>query len=101
MQHRGEVAEPLRELEPAAEHRVVHAEDLRHSPRPADPLADVRRQRLGGKTRRLGKVEIGRAPTAAVHLQGGVSVLGDGLHRDTTDVVQGAAAEDRARSAEE
>ncbi|MDT4850786.1 hypothetical protein FQZ97_849460 [compost metagenome] len=101
MQHGVGVAQPLEQAEPLAEQGVVHAEDLHHAPRPADPLAHVGGQAVGGQARRQGDAHVRRVPPGAVQAQGGVGVLGDGLGRETADVVQGFAAQHRAGAAEE
>ena len=101
VQHRVEVAQPLRPVQPAAEQRVVDAEDLRHAARPADALAHVARQALGRQARGLRQREVGGVPAAAVHLQRGVGVLGHGLDRDAADFLDRRAAQHRAGAAEE
>ncbi|MNO02587.1 hypothetical protein D3C81_2230440 [compost metagenome] len=42
VEHGVDVAETLRELQPFTRQRVIETENLHHSARPADTLADVR-----------------------------------------------------------
>ncbi len=99
--HRVEVAEALGPLQAAGEERVVDAQDLDHAARPADALADVGGEGLGGQPGGLRDVDVGGVPAQLLHAQRGVRVLGDGLGGDAADLVEGLAADDGAGAAEE
>ncbi|MNC10971.1 hypothetical protein D3C75_586540 [compost metagenome] len=60
VQHGVGIAHPLEQAQPTAEQRVVGTEDLHHAPGPANALADVRRQALGGQAGRLRNAQVGR-----------------------------------------
>ena len=101
VQHGVEVAQPLAELEPLAQQGVVGTEDLRHAARPADTLADMPGQALGGQAGGLRQRQVGGVVAQAVELEGGMGVLGDGLHGDAANFLQRAALDDGAGAAEE
>ncbi len=101
MRHRVEVAKPLRESKPRRKERIVGAQDLDHAARPADALADVRREPLGGQAGRLRNVDVGGAPSGHLHAQRSVRIFSDRLHCDAADLVERGAAQHRAGAAEE
>jgi hypothetical protein len=68
---------------------------------PANALADVRGERLGGQPGGLRNIDIGRVPAQLLHAQGGMRVFGDGLGGDAAGFVERRAADDRAGAAEE
>ena len=101
VRHRVEVAEALRRLEPGSEERIVGAHDLDHAARPANALADVAAEALGGEAGGLRDVDVGGVPAVHLHAQRGVRVFGDGLDGDAADLVERGAAKDGAGAAEE
>ena len=59
MQHRVDVADALRQLQPFAKQGVIKAENLYHPAGPADALANMRRQALRRQTGRLRDTHVG------------------------------------------
>ncbi len=101
VQHRVEVAQPLRQFEPATQQGVVDACDLRHAARPADALRHVAGQAFGGQARGLRHGQVGGAVTAALQLERGVRIFGDRFHRHAAHFFQRGALDDRTRTTEE
>ena len=101
VQHRVDVADALRQLQPFTKQRVIKAEYLHHPARPADALADMRRQALRRQAGRLRNTHIGRSVPATMQAQRGVGVFGDRFHGNAADFIQRAAADHRTGAAEE
>ncbi|MNM74715.1 hypothetical protein D3C81_864800 [compost metagenome] len=101
MQHGVGVTQPLRQFQPLAEQRVIQPEDLHHAPRPANTLANVRRQAFGRQPRRLRNTNISRGMPTTVQTQRGMGVFGNGFHRNAADFIQRTAPQDSAGAAEE
>ena len=101
VQHRVEVTQSLAEVEPLAEQRVVGACNLRHASRPADALAHMARQALGGQACSLRHFEVRRVVAQAAELERSVCVFGHSLHRNAAHLQQFLAADDGAGAAEE
>ena len=95
------VADALEDRQALAQQRVVGAENLHHAPRPADALADMRRQALGRQPCCLRNAQVGRGPAVAVQAQGGVGIFGHGFHRKTANRVNRGTPQNGARAAEE
>src|SRR6185437_889869 len=96
-----EVAKPLGKLQSGAEQGILDAQDLGHAAGPANALADVRGQALGGQARCLGNVNVCGVPAPALHAQSGMRIFSHRLHCDSADLIERRAAQHRARSAEE
>ena len=88
MKHCVEIAESLRKLQAGSEERIVRAQNLDHAARPANALAHMGREPLGGQPRRLWNVDVGRAPAVHLHAQRSMRILGYGLHGNAADIVQ-------------
>ena len=101
MAHGVEVAEPLREGESGSEERIVGAQYLNHTARPANALADVRGEALRRESRGLRNIDVGRIPLMHLHAQSGVRVFRDGLDGDAADLVECFAAQHGAGTAKE
>ena len=96
-----EVAQPLWKGKSAHEQRILRAQDLHHPTRPANPLANVRREAFGGQTRCLWNIDVGSVPPPLLHAQSRVCVFSYSLYRDAPDLIQRFPPEHRARTAEE
>ena len=96
-----EVAQPLWKGKSAHEQRILRAQDLHHPTRPANPLANVRREAFGGQTRCLWNIDVSSVPTPLLHAQRRVGVFSYGLYRDAADLIQCLPPEHRARAAKE
>ncbi len=101
MAHGVEVAKALWKLEAGSKERVLQAQNLDHSTRPADALADVSREAFGSQPRSLGNVDVSRVPAGHLHAQRGVRVFGHGLLGDAADLVERGTAQNSAGAAEE
>ena len=88
-------------MRPRSEERIVGPQNLDHAACPANALADMRGEALGGEAGGLRNVDVGGVPAAHLHAQRGVRIFGDGFLGDAADVVERGAAQDRAGAAEE
>src|ERR1700694_1173825 len=77
------------------------AQDLHGSLTPAKPLDVVRGRGLRGEPESENLVVVRRFPTLRVHPHRGVPVLSDRLCGEAADVLEGCAAHDPTRTAEE
>ena len=66
MEHGVDIAQTLRQLEAFTQQRVIKTENLYHPARPANTLADMRRQGFRRQTGRLRDTHIGRGIAATV-----------------------------------
>jgi hypothetical protein len=100
VRHRIEVAKPLRRRKPARKQRILDPQNLHHAPSPADALLHMAAQTLRRKPRRLRNIDVRRIPAVHLHPQRRMRVLGHGLGRDPTHLVQRRSPEHRAGAAE-
>ena len=101
VEHGAEVAQPLLEGQPAPEQRIIEAENLRHTARPAGTLDHVEYQTLRCQPRRQRNIDKRRFPAATLHFQRGVRIFCHRLNGKTANLFQRATADHRTRAAEE
>ncbi len=69
VRHRIEVTDPLINLQPFGEQRIVRTQNLDHAARPADTLLHVAAQTLCRQTRSLRNIDVRSVPAVHLHTQ--------------------------------
>ena len=101
MEHRVDVAETLRQLEPFPYQWIIETENLHHAARPANTLTNVRRERFRRQTGGLRNTHIGRGITPTVQTQRGVRIFSHRFDGNTANFIQRFTADNRTGAAEE
>ncbi|MCY1174935.1 hypothetical protein D9M73_151540 [compost metagenome] len=101
MHHGVGITDALEHRQAFAQQWIVGAKNLRHAARPADTLADMRRQAFGGQACCLGYAQVSRIPALAMQSQRRVGILGHGFHGEASNRVHCGAPQHGTRATEE
>ncbi|CAH0217148.1 hypothetical protein SRABI106_01880 [Rahnella aquatilis] len=101
VQHGVQVTQALLPFQTAAEQRIIHPENLRHTARPAGTLNDVQTQTFGRQTGGQRDIQKRGIPATTLHFQRGVCIFGNRFNRKTPHFFQSHTADNRTGAAEE
>src|SRR5947209_7486405 len=95
-----EIAKPLGQAESTYKQGALGSENLNHAASPPDALPDMSRQATSSKPRCLRNANVGSVPATSLQTKRRMGVFGDGFDRDTTDLFERFALDNRTRAAE-